>query len=339
MKRIGNLIPLIADPDNLRLAFWKAKKGKSSKKDVIGFGANLDQNLLKLRNQIINGNPIVGDYHYFTIYDPKERQICAAPFSERVLHHAIMNVCHPVFERYQIFDSFACRKGKGTYAALERAHFFQKKYKWYLKLDVRKFFDSIKHEVIIDKTERLFKDKMLNGVFKKIISGYTVNEGCGIPIGNLTSQYFANHLLAFADHFVKEKLNVPGYVRYMDDMVLWHNNKSKLLEIGRLFEQFIRVELKLSLKPFCLNSVEKGLPFLGYLVFPSKVKLAKRSKKRYSVKIKKYCSYLENGIWTQEDFQQHVQPLLAFTEYGNGKGFRKKVHSNISGQWPRALTA
>ena len=339
MKRTGNLISLIADPDNMRLAFWKAQKGKTGNKDVNLFRKNLDRNLIKLRQQVISGDIEVGNYHYFTIYDPKERQICAASFPERVLHHALMNVCHPVFERYQIFDSYACRKGKGTYAALERAHSFQKKYKWYLKLDIRKFFDSINQNVLLKVLERLFKDKKLIDAFVKIIDSYQVTSDHGIPIGNLTSQYFANHLLAFADHFVKEKLQVPGYVRYMDDMVLWHSDKSKLLEAGRIFETFIKEELKLVLKPFCLNRVDKGLPFLGYLVFPSKTLLAKRSRIRYASKLKKYCNHLETGDWSQEIFQQHIQPLVAFTEHGNGKGFRKKILSKISGQWPWALTA
>ena len=147
-KRIGFLINDIADPDNLRLANWKSRKAKDDKPEVIEYQKNLDANLLSLRNDLLNGSVEVGNYHYFTIYDPKERVICAAPFGQRVLHHAIMNVCHPVFERFQIYDSYATRLGKGQYAALERAKVYSHKYQWFCKLDVRKYFDSIDHDVL-----------------------------------------------------------------------------------------------------------------------------------------------------------------------------------------------
>ena len=175
----------------------------------------------------------IGDYHYFKIHDPKERLICAASFSERVLHHAVMNVCDPFFNRYQIFDSYACRKSKGTYAALDRARHFNHHFKWYLKLDVRKYFDSIHHGRLKRLLVKQFKDKSLLDLFNGIIDSYHVSDACGIPIGNLTSQYFANHYLAVADHFIKEELRIKGYVRYMDDMVLWHNDKISLLKSGR----------------------------------------------------------------------------------------------------------
>ena len=121
MKRTRNLIPTVADPDNLRLACWKAAKGKRYAREVLAFQEDLDANLLSLRQQILSGKVEVGDYRYFKIWDPKEREICASAFREQVLHHALMNVCHETFERMQIHDSYACRKGKGTHAAVERA--------------------------------------------------------------------------------------------------------------------------------------------------------------------------------------------------------------------------
>lgn len=131
----------------------------------------------------------VGDYHYFKVFDPKERSICAAAFNERVLHHALMNVCHPIFERAQIFDSYASRIGKGTYAALDRASHFTKRYKWFLKLDFKKYFDSIQHGVVKSQLQRLFKDQELLNIFNSIIDTYEVAPSQGVPIGNLTSQY------------------------------------------------------------------------------------------------------------------------------------------------------
>lgn len=127
MKREGNLIEKIADMKNLEWAFWKAQRGKKDKKEVIAYQKQLNSNLKILQTQLLTNTCEVGNYHFFKIYDPKERQICAASFSERVLHHAIMNICHENFEKFQVFDSYATRLNKGTYAALERAAYFHKK--------------------------------------------------------------------------------------------------------------------------------------------------------------------------------------------------------------------
>jgi RNA-directed DNA polymerase len=327
MKRPGYLIEPIADMANLELAYHKAKRGKGAKPAVLKFAKNLHGNLKILQAQILSGEVDIGNYHYFTVYDPKKRQICAAPFSQRVLHHALMNVCHPYFERQQIFDSYASRQGKGTYEALDRAREFNRRYAWYLKLDVRKYFDSIHHGVMRSQICRLFKDPHLLRIFDQILDSYAASPGRGVPIGNLTSQYFANHYLSPADHFVKEVLRIPAYVRYMDDMVLWHHDRAALLEAGYRFEEFIRERLQQELKPFCLNKNTSGLPFLGYLLNPCNTRLAHRSRHRYIQKIKTFHSALESGVWSQKEFQNHAMPLTAFTQHADAKAFRQKVHA------------
>lgn len=326
MKRENNLIWLIADPDNLRLAFWKACKAKEGKMVVAQYRKSLGENLLSLRNELLSGNVQVGQYHYFTIYDPKERKICAATFRERVLHHALMNICHANFEKYQIFDSYASRLGKGTYAALERSKYFQRKYKWFLKLDVRKYFDSIDLCILKRQLAKRFKDVVLLKVFYSIIDSYETSTGKGLPIGNLTSQYFANHYLALADHYIKEKFQAPAYVRYMDDMVIWSNDKNSLLKIGNKFQSFIESELSLSLKPFCLNSTDKGLPFLGYILFPKTVLLNNSSRNRFKAKLKQYAYKLNNAEWNQAEYQAHVLPLIAFAKHANTFNLRTKYN-------------
>jgi retron-type reverse transcriptase len=272
MKRYGYIFEKIIDPDNLRLAFWKAQKGKSGKADVQEFRGNLDKNLLNIRNALLDGSYRFGNYHYFKIYDPKERTICAAPFAERVVHHAIMNICDTYFERHQLPASYACRRGKGVFAALEKASEYQKKYGWYLKLDVRKYFDNINHEILYNQLTRLFKDTKLLSLFRQIINSYSVASGCGNPIGNLTSQYFANYYLSSADKYAVHTLRLP-YIRYMDDMILWADSKEELQEKGLLFERFIADSLHLELKPFVLNRTSHGLPALGFIVKPSKIRL------------------------------------------------------------------
>jgi len=325
MKRENNLIERIVDMDNLRLAFWKAQKSKAGKQDVEVFRKNLERNLLEIRTEIISGNVSVGNYKYFTIYDPKERMICAASFKERVLHHGLMNICHENFEKYQIETSFASRKGKGTYAGIYRALKYQKQNRWYLKLDVRKYFDSINHSVLKNLLARRFKEKKLLDIFSEIIDSYNTGEGKGLPIGNLTSQYFANHYLAVADHYIKEKLGVKSFVRYMDDVVIWENDKKKLMEIGSAFQSFIKNTLFLKLKTFCLNTNLSGLPFCGYRIFPEKILLNAISKKRFKVKCFSYYHKLINNEWSQTEFQAHMLPLLGFVKHAETEYLRRKT--------------
>jgi hypothetical protein len=314
----------IADPDNLRFAFWKAKRGKSAKEEVMVYQKNLDKNLLFLRNELVAGEVTVGNYHYFKVYDPKERQICAAAFSERVLHHALMNICHDNFEKYQIYDSYASRLGKGTFAALERAALFQKQYPWFLKLDVRKYFDSIDHSILKNLLCKRFKDPFLMQTFTKIIDSYHTGPAKGVPIGNLTSQYFANHYLAVSDHFIKENLEISAYIRYMDDMVLWGHDKAELNRKGKQVDEFLGVTLGLALKPVCLNHSSKGLPFLGYLVYPNAIKLNRNSRVRFIKKLKQYEQNLTTEVWNQDEYQRHILPLLSFVKHADSIGFRRK---------------
>ncbi len=329
MRRAGYLFDDIFSLENLYLAFYKAAKGKSRKKKVLSFQKNLSFNLLELKREVLDGNFSFGNYNYFTIYDPKVRKICAALFSERVLHHALMNICHDSFEKKQIYSSCACRKGKGTYFALNLARKACKKYKYFLKLDVRKYFDSIDQNILQLMLKKMFKDNKVISLFGNIIKTYEVSKGKGLPIGNLTSQYLANHYLCEADHFLKEELKVPYYIRYMDDIVLFSDSKQNLLTIGYNFENYLKENLKLQLKPFCLNYTNKGLPFLGYLLFPDKVKLAKRSKKRFVIKLKKYHDKLNDQIWTQKEYQIHTTPLISYTEFAKARGFRQKVLSKL----------
>lgn len=329
MRRQGRLIEEILDFNNLYKAFYKAQKGKAFDQGMLAYRTHLYDNLQLLRQQIGSGAIETGNYHYFTVYDPKKRLICAAPFSQRVLHHALMNVCHDSFENHQIENSFASRIGKGTYAALDTAREYHRHYRWFLKLDVRKYFESIDHAVLKAQLHRLFREKHLLVMLEKIIDSYATTAQKSVPIGNLTSQYFANHYLSVADHWIKEELRIPAYVRYMDDMVLWHNDREFLLDAGHRLEVFVATELKLLFKPFCLNSPETGLPFLGYLLFPGRVRLTQHSKRRFILKSALYDDYLQTGQWSQKEYANHAMPLVAFTEYADALEFRKIVYHRV----------
>ena len=200
----------------------------------------------------------VGRFQQFLIRDPKERVITAPCFDERVLHHGIMNVCEPVLDRWLIDDTFACRAGKGREAAILRAQHFTRHNGWFLKLDVRKYFDSVPHARLMHFLERRFKDRRLLELLHRIIAAYRGELGIGLPIGSLTSQHFANFYLGWLDRYVKENLRLGGYVRYMDDMLLWHDDRRRLEEAQRLCSGFAAEKLSLEFKPSDVRRVSAG---------------------------------------------------------------------------------
>lgn len=334
MKRLESLTEQVADPDNIRLASWKAAKGKRLTPAVLAWFSDMDTQVARLREQVLEGDVAVGQYHYFKVYEPKERQICASAFAEQVLHHALMNVCHECFERAQIFDSYASRKNKGTYAALERAKTYTRRHEWFLKLDVQKFFETVHHTTLNDQLARLFKDRRLLRVFEQIVGSFEAQPGRGLPIGNLTSQYFANHFLSGLDHFILEKLRRMPYVRYMDDMVLWHDEPSFLKNALAEIIQYIENQLFVELKPPLLRRCASGLPFLGYHLFPHKIHLLQKSKQRFLKKMRRVHEHWHDGSWPESKCQRHALPLLAFAHWANAKKLRENLLLRLEGQSP-----
>ena len=329
MKRAGNLIEQIADTDNLRLAFWKASKGKRMKAAVLMYRHDLQRRLCALREELLDGDMSWGPYHTFMINDPKERMICAAPLRDRVAHHAIMNICEVYFECFQIHDSYACRKGKGLDGAIDRAVQYSRPGDWYLKLDVRKYFDSVAHDVLKSLLRQRFKDRRLLELLDGVIDSYETTCGRGIPIGNLTSQFFANHYLGLFDHYAKETLRCRRYVRYMDDFVIWDENREVLRRIREEIDTFLHERLKLALKPACLNACSRGMTFLGYRVFPGRVRLARRSRDRFRRKLQCYHNNYAGGIWDEETVARHVEPLLAFVQRAESTQYRRRTLTNM----------
>ena len=316
----------IADAENLRLAFWKAAKGKRGKADCLAFRERLDENLTALGTELLAGDVPVGVYHYFKVHDPKERLICAASFRERVLHHALMNVCEPVLEGAAVFDSYACRRGKGRLLAVGRAQGYARTNRCFLKMDIRKYFDSIHQATLRELLGRKFKDPLLLGVFGRIIGSYHTTPGRGLPIGNLTSQHFANFYLAPLDRFLKETLRRRAYVRYMDDFVVWGESGCELRADCERVRAFLEAELKLELKfNTAINRTTFGMDFLGYRVFPGTVRLARRSKVRFARKFQRYEAAHLRGEWSELVLQQRMQALLSFVMPVESRAFRRHV--------------
>ncbi|QEH38394.1 Group II intron-encoded protein LtrA [Aquisphaera giovannonii] len=323
MKRAGRLMERVWDRDNLREAFARAARGKRARRDAAAFAARLDENLADLARDLADGTYSVGPYHQFTIFDPKERVITAPCFRDRVLHHAVTLVCEPVFERFLIGDTFACRKGKGRLAAVERAQRFARRAPWFLKLDIRKYFNSIRHDILLAMLGRTFKDRRLLDLFGRIIASHEVAPGLGLPIGSLTSQHFANFYLGRLDRFVKEGLRAGGYVRYMDDFVVWGEDRSGLAIVRDRIGEYLTGELSLDLKPEpYINRTACGMDFLGCRIYPTHVLLNRRSRVRFARKVRWLEREHAAGRLDEAALQHRAAALVAFARAGPTTSWR-----------------
>lgn len=318
-------MPEIACLENLHEAFLRAAKGKAGKVSVRDFREHLDENLLNIQQKLLQGDYSFGRYHFFTIYDPKKRIICAASFPDRIVFHAMMRVCHPVFDNYQIHDSYASRIGKGTYKALERANLFASRYRWFAKIDACKYFDSIDHTILIKQLSRLFKDHQLLIYFRNLLDSYCTEKGRGLPIGNLTSQYFANHYLSVADHYLKEELHASGVVRYMDDVLLFADDKNVLKTWLKLYCEYLSSELQLQVHTPILNKCRYGIPFLGYVVYQDRLRLNRRSKLRFEENMSILAVKAFNNEISEREYSDRAACMFAFIDKADDKGFRHQM--------------
>jgi RNA-directed DNA polymerase len=342
MKRAGNLFEQIAAWDNLRLAVASALRGKRGRPDARQFVGQLDTQLRIMREQLLSGTVPLGQCRQFVIHDPKERVITAPCFRERVLHHAVMNVCEPHFDRWLIDDTFACRRGKGRIAALLRARQFAHRFPFFLKLDIRKYFDSVSHEQLLARLHRRFKDDRLLELLERIVRSFRGATGRGLPIGSLTSQHFANFYLGWFDRVVKEQWRVPGYVRYMDDMIVWGHSTSAVRIAWRDSQAFLHDELALDLKatPY-LNRSRQGVDFLGCRVYPHHLALNRSSRTRFRRKLRALEEQYLQGRIGESQLQQQATSLIAFTRTPELQSwhFRRDVLQRLPVGGPKAPTA
>ena len=290
MRRAGQLFERIVERDDLRLAAHKALRGKRSKADARAFMSRLDEESRTRCVSVADGDVVLGQWHQFTIFDPKQRLITAPCFRERVLHHAIMNVCEPVFERWLIADTFACRKGKGRLAALDRARRFAARPE--LLPEARR--SEILRQRIARRPVFASRTPVQGPAAPRALSPdhheLRVGAGRGLPIGSLTSQHFANFYLGAFDRFVKEGLRVKGYVHYMDDCVLWSDTTATLKVHRASSSAFLKDELALELKPAFINRTAHGMDFLGLRIYPTHMILNRRSRVRFRRKLRALVS-------------------------------------------------
>ena len=330
MKRVGNLWPAVIERGNLVRAFHQAARGKRRKIEVLRFADDLDGNLDRLRRELESRTFETGKFHVFQVYDPKERTIHAARFPERVFHHALMNLCEPVLERQAVFHSYACRKGKGRLAAIHAAEKAARGGAWHLKLDIRKYFESVPQERLIARLHRHFKDPEILYWLEKILRAHCPGSGRGLPIGSLTSQHLANFYLGPLDRFCLGHPAVVAYCRYMDDFVCWGRDKSALVALGREIQGLVETQLGLALKhPPCPQPTRRGMDFLGYRIFPNHTALNRRSKVRYRRRLRVLGMLHDTGAITEAGLQQRLTALTAFVLPVRSHGFRQGVMERI----------
>lgn len=299
MKRAGHLWETLTSFENLYVAYRKAIRGKRLRPDVARFIVNAETELLRLQTALQQKTYEPGHYRTFYVYEEKPRLISAAPFPDRVVHHALCNVLEPVFERRFIFDLYSNRTGKGQHQAVRRAQQFARAFPYVLKCDIKKYFPSIDHAILKAELRRHVKCAETLWLAERIIDRGNPQEPaleyfpgdelwtpmhrrCGLPIGNQTSQFFANLYLSPLDHFAKRTLHAPGYLRYVDDFLLFAEDKAQLWFWHDAIADFL-ASYRLRLKPrgVTLFRVTDGLPFLGYRVFPSVILVTRRAILRF----------------------------------------------------------
>ncbi len=345
MKRIGNLWPQVTSFANLLRAAEAAAAGKRKRPDVAAFLLNLEWELLALRRELVAGEYRPGAYRTFTIHDPKPRTISAAPFRDRVVHHALTGVLEPIFEKRFSNHSFACRTGMGTHKALECARDGVRRFTYVLKCDVRKYFASIDHAILNAQLARTIKCGETLDLAAQIIAGFQTSAAedaaryysgddlfspyerrRGLPLGNQTSQFFANVYLNIMDRLVNEKLEPGVYARYVDDFVLFGDSKAQLGEMRAAIVGMLD-SLRLDIHPgkSRIYRCRDGVTFLGWRLFPDRPRLVRGNVTRFRRRMQGMQAEYLSGRITWHDVEQRVRAWIAHASHGNTWVLRERV--------------
>lgn len=326
-----NMFDVMCSFESLLSAYKRAVCAGRYKEEVLVFGYNLEANIISLRNNLLSGNYKHGNYREFIINDSKKRHIKAATFRDRIVHNAIHHAIEPLFDRTFISDSYACRKGKGTHKALSlvKKWVHKSQYSYVLSCDVSSYFASIDHAVLMRILFCKIKDTKVSEICKNIIESSGYREGRGIPIGNLTSQLFANIYLDVFDRFIKKNFSAVGYIRYMDDFLIFGNSKKELNEIKGLVGEFLYKYLFLILHPSkaTVFPVSLGVSFLGYNIFKTHITLRKSTVNRFIKRVKKFKDNQNSTSVTQEEilnnevkFGEGVASWLVYAKQASSYG-------------------
>ncbi|MFH1917295.1 MAG: reverse transcriptase domain-containing protein [Nanoarchaeota archaeon] len=345
MKTYKNLYSTLCSYDNLFLAWQKARKKKTLKRYVIDFEENLEHNLLTLRSELLLHSYRPRPLKTFIIRDPKTRKISKSDFRDRIVHHALCNIIEPVFEKTFIYDSYANRKGKGTLKAVERYDYFKKKLTkngklvknaknkndvigWCLKADVYHYFDEVNHKTLVNIIKEKIADQKVIWLIKTILANHQTKErGVGMPLGNLTSQFFANIYLDKLDQYVKKELNAEYYIRYVDDFLILHKDTRTLESHKENINTFLSNELQLTLHPnkSKIIPIKRGIDFLGFRNFYKHRLLKKRNIRKMRSKLDNLIAEYGMANVTEEEILEVMQGWISYAKNADSFGLLEQI--------------
>lgn len=351
MKVIEDIFEEIYDFDELCEAHRHARKGKRYRSDVLRFTSRLEENLIELSNELQWETYRVGAYRRFYVHEPKLRLVMALQYRDRIVQWAIYRKLNPFYDRLFIEDSYACRIGKGSHKAADKLQYWlrqaeRKPGKWYyLKLDISKYFYRVDHAILQRILSRRIKDERLLRLLNTIINSEDTcfglpagmaPEDCsaemwlwdvGMPIGNLTSQLFANIYLNELDQYAKHTLHIKRYIRYMDDIVIFSDSKKELAEIREQIEEFLFTELHLSLnKKTTIRPIALGIDFVGYHMWATHRKLKKQTARRIIRHVTNMCEMIAKGELSKETFDRAAASYNGIFRYCNSYGLRRELN-------------
>ena len=350
MKTLKNVFEQVVDYDNLYRAYLNARLCKRYRYEVLNFSAHLEDNLVKLQKELIDRTYTLGKYREFYIYEPKKRLVMAQPFKDRVVQWAIYQVLNPVFAQGYITDSYACIKERGTHKAVKRLHYWlrqvgKKPEKYYfLKLDISKYFYRIDHDVLMGILKRKIRDDDMVFLLDKIVNSSETNFGLppgkspgevkrsdrvsekGMPVGNLSSQMFANLYLNELDQYCKRTLGIHFYVRYMDDVIILHQDKDQLHEWKRIIDTFLKEKLQLDLnEKTCIRPITLGVEFCGYKIWNTHIKLRKSTALKMKRNLKKLQKEYAAGEVTVEEAKQTISSYLGILKHCDSYSLKRTI--------------
>lgn len=335
MKRTGQLFDRVASFPELCAAAQRAAKGKRISLDAAAFLFDVETEVLQLQRELLDGTYRPGAFRTFRISDPKPRTISAAPFRDRVVHHALCAAMEPTFEQYAIHHTYACRPGKGTLAAVLHAQRMTRRSAWFLKLDVEHFFETVAHQPLKDALGRKFKDPRVLHLCEIILgSGAPGSEpGRGLPIGNLTSQHFANFYLGAFDHQLIEHEGLDGYCRFMDDVLAFVPTRERALALASTCDSYLRERLQLRLKHAVtlVQATQEGVPFLGFRIWPGTIRFDAFRARRFRRRFRVLHGRMGAGMEDEDACERSAASLVGWARQANTLGFRRSFFARLGG--------
>ncbi|MEM9216042.1 MAG: RNA-directed DNA polymerase [Cyanobacteria bacterium P01_F01_bin.150] len=347
MKRYGNLWPRIIAFENILLAARNAQKGKRFRGNVLAFNYNLEKELQQIQHELQTKTYQPGPYKTFQIREPKPRIISAAPYRDRVVHHALCNVIMPIFERSLIFDTYANRWGFGTHRALQRFTKFARSSRYVLQCDIRKYFPSIDHQILKTILRRKIKCPHTLWLMDTIIDGSNEQEPVivhfpgdtlltpierrrGLPIGNLTSQCFANLYLNGFDHFVKEQLGIKKYLRYVDDFAAFADDRESLVDVRQQIEAYLAT-LRLQVHPIKsqLYQTAIGANFVGFRIFSDRIRVRNENLKRSRRRLRRLQHEYRTHQISIDQLTQSLRSWGAHLKHADSHHLRDDIFSTL----------